>query len=352
MISRIPASPPVIKPLSTKEKRPLWSVMIPVYNCSQYIPETLQTVLNENVPEEDMQIEVVDDASTDADIEAMVGRIGKGRIKYFRQPQNAGSLRNFETCLNRARGRLIHLLHGDDRIKPGYYQKIGKLFQQYPEAGAAFCRVNYIEANGKHNSPGTLLMNHDGLLENWLLRIAESNYIQYACITVRREVYERLGAFFGTTYGEDWEMWVRIAQYYPVAYTPECLADYRIHETSISGDKFLKGESVKDIKKVMNVFKTYLPKSKQKTVLRKTKRNFAWYSWFIANSTWHRTQNKQATRTLIKQAFLISKPYFKISWELGKLYIRTIINKPIERKITPLGQPEVNFSDKNRIPLK
>jgi len=352
MISRIPSEPPVINPIFSDEKRPLWSVMIPVYNCSQYIPETLQSVLSENIPEEDMQIEVVDDASTDTDVEAMVAHIGKGRIKYYRQSQNIGSLRNFETCLNRSRGRLIHLLHGDDRIKPGYYKKIQKLFQQNPEAGAAFCRVNYIEADRKFNSPGTLLMSREGLLENWLLQIAEMNYIQYASITVRREVYEQLGSFFGTTYGEDWEMWVRIAQYYPVAYTPESLADYRMHETSISGDKFLKGESIKDIVKVMNTFKMYLPKPKQKTVMRKAKRNFAWYSWLMANTTWHRNQNRQATRRLITKAFIISKPYFRISWELGKLYIRTIIGKSTERKSTRLHQSEINISDKNQVALK
>ena len=50
------------------------------------------------------QIEVVDDASTDADVAAVVERVGKGRVKYFRQSNNVGSLLNFKTCIDRAEG--------------------------------------------------------------------------------------------------------------------------------------------------------------------------------------------------------------------------------------------------------
>jgi len=76
--------------------------MIPAYNCTGFLTEALEAVLAQALPPEQMQIEVVDDCSTDADVEALVQAIGKGRIGYFRQPENKGSLRNFETCINRA----------------------------------------------------------------------------------------------------------------------------------------------------------------------------------------------------------------------------------------------------------
>src|SRR5450432_1899209 len=102
MIERIPQSPPVIKPVGDSIKRPLWSVMIPTYNCSEYLVETLQAVLAQAPSADMMQIEVVDDCSTDTDVEALVKKIGKGRVGFFRQTENVGSLRNFETCLNRS----------------------------------------------------------------------------------------------------------------------------------------------------------------------------------------------------------------------------------------------------------
>src|SRR5664279_5541505 len=112
MTERIPSTPPEIKPVADNIHRPLWSVMIPTYNCSQYLIDNLQSILEQDPGPGLMQIEVVDDYSTDTDVEYLVQKIGKGRVNYYRQPVNVGSIRNFETCLNRAKGQYIHLLHG------------------------------------------------------------------------------------------------------------------------------------------------------------------------------------------------------------------------------------------------
>ena len=125
---RTPTSPSAIAALSPSVKRPLWSVMIPAYNCSSYLRDAIKSVLAQDPGAEKMQIEVIDDCSTDEDVAALVAEIGKGRIGFFRQEKNVGSLRNFETCLNRSEGVLIHLLHGDDLVKPGFYREIEKLF--------------------------------------------------------------------------------------------------------------------------------------------------------------------------------------------------------------------------------
>lgn len=323
----IPTSPPEIHPLPQSEMRPLWSVMIPVYNCSQFLPDTLQSVLMQNIPEAEMQIEVVDDASTDADVESIVRQIGAGRIRYYRQPQNAGSLRNFETCINRAQGRLVHILHGDDKVKTGYYKAIQDLFQEYPQAGAAFCRYQTFDEKGniiKNDIPRLMLQN--GLLANWLLRISQKNLIQYATITVRREVYERLGAFYGTTYGEDWEMWVRIAKYYPVAYTPDILAEYRKHSNSISGKKFLTGKYMKDLTYVFNLIQNHLPNENKKEVLKAAKKNYAYYGMSVTNSLWRKHRNKTYVMVNIKQVFNMHTDA-TLCFKAAKLITKIILNR-------------------------
>ena len=242
---------PRIRPYPHDHPRPLWSVMIPVYNCSEYLTSTLQSVLMQDPGRQHMQIEVVDDASTDTDVEALVRGIAGDRVRYFRQPQNVGSLKNFEACINRASGQLLHILHGHDRVREGYYQAIGSLFERFPEAGAAFCRYDMVDQHGK------VIWNHqpeqstEGLLENWLLKIARRQRLQFCAVTVKRQVYESLGGFYGVSYGEDWEMWTRIAAHYPVAYTPAPLAEYRFHIRSISGRSFLRAENVRDIRWVI-----------------------------------------------------------------------------------------------------
>lgn len=326
-MTQILTTPPAILPVADQLHRPQWSVMIPVYNCAQFLPDTLQSVLAQDLGENHMQIEVVDDASTDADIAALVQEIGRGRILYFRQEANRGSLKNFETCLNRSRGHLIHLLHGDDRVKPGYYKKMAQLFQQYPEAGAAFCQFGYIDDAGQRISfkKDEIEAPQDGLLKNWQLRLAEKQRIQYCAISVKRKMYEQLGGFYGVTYGEDWEMWMRIASRYPMAYTPELLAEYRVHQQSISGQAFATARNLKDIQWVINTIQAYLPERERNRMRHKALKFYAHHALRVANRLWHASYNRQGVKAQIREALRMHKDA-GMYWQVLKLYTKMMLN--------------------------
>ena len=264
MSARIPTVPPIILPVED-EVRPLWSVMIPAYNCISFLGATLESVLIQDPGEAVMQIEVVDDCSTDGDVAALVKLIGKGRIRYFRQEQNSGSLRNFETCLNRAKGHWVHLLHGDDRVEKGYYQEIETLFSKHPEAGAAFTNNALINEKGTVFYTRDVIAKESGVLANFLLKSAQWPKLEPAAIVVKRSVYEHLGSFYAVHYGEDWEMWTRIAAHYPVAYSPKNLASYRVlREGNITQQSYLTSQNVRDMIKVIDIIQTYLPPEKRK----------------------------------------------------------------------------------------
>lgn len=267
--------------------------MIPVYNCSHYLKETLEAVLQQDPGRDQMQIEVVDDCSTDADVAQLVMEIGKGRIDYYRQPVNVGSLRNFETCLNRSRGYYIHLMHGDDRVKQGFYSEMKKNFEMFPEAGAAFCAHDHIDTNGEIRFKKRLEADKPSLLKNWLPVLAEAQRIQYIAMVVKRSVYEHLGGFYGVIYGEDWEMWARVAKHYPIAYTPQYLAQYREHDTSISNDSFITGKNLQDIRVVIGIIMTYLPEEDRKRIRKKAKRKFAYYSLNRRKYLWNHNKDIQ-----------------------------------------------------------
>lgn len=319
-------SPPVIPPLEASENRPLWSVMIPVYNCYQTLGETLISVVSQDRGKHQMQIEVVDDGSTDANVKDLVEHIGKGRIGYFRKEHNEGSLANFETCINRSRGKFIHILHGDDKVRSGYYEKMTGLFEKYPQIGAAFCRYATINEQSKILWDHGKEMNEDGILENWLYKIGARQRLQYCTITVKREVYEKLGGFYGVTYGEDWEMWVRIAAHYDVAYTPEILSEYRIHSNSISHQSFLSTKHVRDMLWVINAIQKWLPQNVKDELRREASRNYADYAMRVANSIWHQTGNRRITHRLMMET---RKMHFdrNIFSKMMKIYTKMLINR-------------------------
>lgn len=310
---RTPQTPPKIDRLPKMASRPTWSVMIPAYNCIGYLQEALESVLQQALPADQMQIEVIDDCSTDGDVGELVRKIGKGRVGYFRKEINGGSLRNFESCINRARGKYVHILHGDDKIIPGFYTEVASLFDDYPKAGACYTSYDYIDSISKNAWPIQILQEERGIIENWLEKIAVTNTIQPPSIVVKREVYEHLGSFFAVHYGEDWEMWVRIAAHYPVAYSPKFLAHYRVHGSNITTNSILSGQNIKDIQKVINIINNYLPKHRRRKLRNDAKRNFSGYFATLSDRLYHEHRNSRAA---LKQA------YFSLRMHVNKLTVK------------------------------
>lgn len=271
-----------------------------------------------------MQIEVVDDHSTDSNVAEIVREVGRGRVSYYRQEKNVGSLRNFHTCLKRSRGHLIHLLHGDDLVLPGFYSRMEQFFKQ-ESLGAAFCRYSYIDEQGEFLWNHKQEMEHQGVLPGWLERISEQQRIQYVAMVVKREVYERLGGFYGAEYGEDWEMWARIAAHYPVGYIPDILASYRRHRSSISGRSFLTAQNMKELEWAMSTIKNYLPEEKRQTVLSSSRKFYAHYALRVANGLWAELRNKRGAEAQAKAAWSMQKDPF-LFFKIVKLYTRMTLN--------------------------
>jgi glycosyltransferase involved in cell wall biosynthesis len=247
--------------------------MIPAHDCAPYLRDTLESVLAQDQGPDRMQIEVVDDASSD-DPEGVVEEMGRDRVDFFRHPRNVGHVANFNACLERARGRLVHLLHGDDCVRDGFYTAMGRLLEREADAGAAFCRYIAIDEEGSWGSVAALEQEEAGVIPGWLERIAVGQRLQTPCMVVRREVYEQLGGFDSRPrgLGEDWEMWVRIAAHYPVAYLPEPLALYRVRSSSLSGGMLRSGENVRDLRRVIEINREHLPPGRADALTRKALR--------------------------------------------------------------------------------
>ena len=264
-----------IPPVDAGVNRPKWSVMIPTYNCAAFLAETLAGVLQQAPGPEEMQIEVVDDGSSD-DPEAVVRAVGKGRVGFFRQPENVGHIRNFTTCLTRANGELVHLLHGDDKVHDGFYAALQRGFDSDPAVGAAFCRHAFIDEAGAELSVASPEQPAAGRLTDALDHLAQEQRIMTPSIAVRREAYERLGGFDDRlTCSEDWEMWVRIAAAYPVWYEPQVLASYRMHKNSNTGRHYRFAQELKYTNLAIRLFSHYLPPSRAGDIRRKAGASYA-----------------------------------------------------------------------------
>jgi GT2 family glycosyltransferase len=270
----------LISPIRDRKPRPRWSVMIPTYNCANYLRETLASVLEQDPGADVMQIEVVDDCSTQDNPAAVVEELGKGRVGFYQQPQNVGYIRNFETCLQRSRGRLVHLLHGDDFVKDGFYRQMELAFDKNPDLGAAFCRHIAVDERGDRIWISDLEQSETGIFIPGIERLAVKQRIQTPSIVVPRHIYEHLGGFDRrfSCCGEDWEMWVRIASKYPIWYETEPLAVYRIHSQSISRLSTRTGADIRDLRMAIEIVKPYLPAQIADRISRQAKEHWALFS--------------------------------------------------------------------------
>jgi hypothetical protein len=219
----------------------------------------------------------------------------------------------------------VHLLHGDDRVIVGYYARMTRLFEQHPLAGAAFSSYASIDEVGSRTYVPAPI-DSAGILSNWLLRIAERQLIQYASISVRREVYEHLGSFYGTNYGEDWEMWVRIARYYPVAYTPEILAEYRGHTSSISSAKARQGRIINDLLVVMESIQQHLPDKDKKQVAALSRKFYANIGIGAAYKVLRETQDWPLAQNHVKLALTMSN-HPSVYYHLLKFHVKLLLHK-------------------------
>jgi hypothetical protein len=235
--------------------------MIPVYNRTSYLEQALQSVLAQDPGLSAMQIEVLDDCSTRGDPESIVKSIGKNRVSFYRQPRNMGLSANWTTCIRRARGHWVHILHDDDFVMPEYYQRLREVLEKEPAVGAAFCRYVKMDEDGHWQWISPLERKTPGVLSNWVERIAVSQRIQCPAIIVSRRVYEALGGFHPDLfYAVDWEMWKRIAAHYPVWYEPQPLACFREHSMSHSLYLIQSAAGIfSDTCKAIEVSRSYLP---------------------------------------------------------------------------------------------
>ena len=240
-------------------KRPLWSVVIPTYNCAEFLKQTLQSVLAQDPGKALMEIIVVDDHSTKDDPEAVVKEYGQDRVQFIRQEKNVGKVKNYETGLTASRGRYIHQLHGDDLVYDGFYSEMETLFNESPAVGAAFCRTNYIDNWGRVTGVTGMIQNNEGVVPDILEKLYTQQYIQTPSMVVKRVVYETIGCFDRRLdCMEDWEMWIRIANNYPIATSNKVLAAYRSHHGNATNKTFKNGTALKTHQLICNLVDGYI----------------------------------------------------------------------------------------------
>lgn len=194
---------------------------------------------------DNMQIEVVDDCSNIDNPEKIVREVGQGDVNFYRQPENVGVVKNFNTCIQRARGKWVHILHGDDLVMPGFYQRYEQLIRRYPETTLIIGPSVYIDENNNQMSTSPIMASEEGPVLDFLPRQAVRNWIRTPSVVIPRRVYEELGGYNESlTHTADWEMFFRAGLSNQVVTTVDPFTEYRIHSRSDTSLQELSGNNI------------------------------------------------------------------------------------------------------------
>ncbi|MBI1877687.1 MAG: glycosyltransferase [Chloroflexi bacterium] len=221
---------------------PLVSVIIPAYNAQNFIGETIQSVINQTYP--DWEMLVVDDGSTDETRQVIEKYLTDSRVKYLYQPnQERAAARNHG--LRGSSGKYIAFLDADDLWLPDKLKVQVEYLDTHSEMGLCFTHHRFINEEGTlTGKPGVMFKPGPDQFS----RLLEANFIANSTVIIARTVFDKLGLFDESlpAYGsEDWDMWLRIARFYPIHFIDQPLTLYRLHEGNTSLERMrLSAEAV------------------------------------------------------------------------------------------------------------
>ena len=215
------------------------------------------------------QIEVVDDSDRPGDIVSIIAGVPQLNIKYFRQPSRVSMAENFNTCVERAEHDLVHILHDDDRVLPGFYAKYGEYARRYPEVGLIAGRSRVVRSDGTiiRTTPFYQELASPSTNEEPFFYHAD---IQASAVVLRRSCYACCGGFDARlTYMVDREMWLRVIRFCGGVMHNEILACWTLHGRSTTSAYREQGADAEEAMRFVEVVKKFSPSIRKEVFSRR-----------------------------------------------------------------------------------
>lgn len=235
-----------INPVPEDVKRPLFSVMIPVCNRTKYLRQTIESVLQSNYSSEQMQICIVDNSTEKIDWVSLLSPLEFRRIELFTQDKHVSMVENWNTCIIQARGHLVHILHDDDWVMRGFYEKLTTLSNIFPDCKLIATRSFFTDNEGHFSGVTRRVKSLEQASHN-IEAFHTGNPLQCASVVIRREFYEQEGGFHPKlVHTADWEMWLRAISKGSGVMVPDVLAAYRVFPENDTGRLMRTAENLRD----------------------------------------------------------------------------------------------------------
>jgi len=210
------------------KENPLVSICIPVFNGENFIFFAIKSVLEQNYP--NYELLIVDNCSVD-NTEEIIKQFSDKRIKYLKNQNNIGALRNFKKCVDLACGEYFVLLPHDDSLLPGFIDIYVDKLKKYEKVGMVYSSVQVVNETGDKirlnisNEKDQIFTDEQALVEVF------DNFFPVQLAMVRTDILRSVGNF-EPKYGlfTDVQMWLKLMfSGWSVIYLNKPYSNHRLH---------------------------------------------------------------------------------------------------------------------------
>jgi glycosyltransferase involved in cell wall biosynthesis len=208
-------------------------VVIPVRDGARFLPDCLDSVIAQTYPPR--AIIVVDDGSTDATPQVLAEYAQRRpSLQIIRsEPHGVSHARNL--ALSACRASFVAFLDADDMWEPSKLERQMALFvDDRPRLGFVHCAYRLMDEDGQSVvSERIVEPRKRGCIFSELLACGNIVSGSGSAVIVRRKLLDLVGGFDERLFfGEDWDLWIRLASVSEIDFVPERLVAIRVHDGS------------------------------------------------------------------------------------------------------------------------
>jgi glycosyltransferase involved in cell wall biosynthesis len=202
--------------------RPTVSVITPSLNQGRYISSTIRSVLSQDFPR--LEYLVVDAASTDNTLDVLKQYEAQfpGIMRYVSE-KDRGQANALNKGVAHTHGRIIGWLNSDDTYEPGAVAAAVDFFQQHPDVDLLYGDANFVDANDQFITRCAHVEPFD-----WHRLVHYTDFIVQPAAFFTRAAFEAVGgADESLHFALDYDLFLKMAAKFKVAYLPRVLANYK-----------------------------------------------------------------------------------------------------------------------------
>ncbi len=214
---------------------PVISVVMSIYNGEKYICESVDSILNQTYV--NFEFIIINDGSNDASLDILHEYQSRDSRLLIVNQENIGLTRSLNRGVKLAACEYIARQDADDISTPSRLEKQLNYMENHPEVAVIGCLADVFGTNGViHRSTDPKFKLSPLGIKRYL---AKKNLFMHGSSMMRKSCLAKVGfyrEFF--RHSQDYDLWLRLSQYFDLAILPKHLYGYRVTADAVSVSRY------------------------------------------------------------------------------------------------------------------